>query len=140
MTPKVTCPLCGQWWYQGGNPICSHTNEEWRRYRAGMFEPESIDRHEPRDSHGEETPIDIVERLRQWVTDWNGAAMVRGEPPRDGLHCDILYDAADEIDRLRDLVLCLVENDPNELAADGGITVLDVWRNDARQALGQSKA
>ena len=44
---------------------------------------------------------DILERLEGWVTDWNGAAMVRGEPPRDGLHCDVLYDAIDEIKSLR---------------------------------------
>ena len=43
----------------------------------------------------------IVKRLRSWCTDWNGAKMVRGESPRDGLHCDDLFDAADEIERLR---------------------------------------
>lgn len=37
--------------------------------------------------------------------------------------------------RLRELVCCLVENDPNECVADGGHTVLDVWRRDARAAL-----
>ena len=36
---------------------------------------------------------------------------------------------------LRDLVQTLLDNDPNELAADGGITVLDVWREAARRAL-----
>jgi hypothetical protein len=44
---------------------------------------------------------DIVNKLRGWCTDWNGSQMVRGEPPRDGLHCDDLLDAADEIERLR---------------------------------------
>jgi len=44
---------------------------------------------------------DIVERLRNWCTDWNGAQMVRGEPPRDGLHCDDLLDAVAEIECLR---------------------------------------
>lgn len=47
---------------------------------------------------------DIVERLRQWCIDWNGEPMSPGEPPRgasDGLHCDVLIDAADEIEKLR---------------------------------------
>jgi hypothetical protein len=39
-------------------------------------------------------PANIGEKLLGWCTDWNGAPMVRGEPPRDGLHCDDLYDAA----------------------------------------------
>lgn len=46
--------------------------------------------------------------------------------------CD---EAATEIERLRELVRCLVENDPNDYAADT-VTVLDVWRKDARKALG----
>lgn len=43
----------------------------------------------------------IAEKLRGWCTDWNGAAMVRGEPPRDGIHCDDLLDAIAEIERLQ---------------------------------------
>lgn len=46
---------------------------------------------------------EIAKKLREWCTDWNGAAMVRGEPPRDGLHCDILLDAAAEIERLAEI-------------------------------------
>ena len=42
----------------------------------------------------------IVDRLRNWCTDWNGAPMNPGEPPRDGLHCDDLISAAAEIERL----------------------------------------
>ena len=44
---------------------------------------------------------DIVQRLRNWCTDWDRAPMARGEPPRDGLHCGDLLDAAAEIERLR---------------------------------------
>lgn len=44
---------------------------------------------------------DIALRLRSWTIDWNGQPMVRGEPPRDGLHCDDLIDAALEIENLR---------------------------------------
>lgn len=35
--------------------------------------------------------------LRGWVTDWNGEPMARGEPPRDGIHCDVLYDAIEAL-------------------------------------------
>lgn len=44
---------------------------------------------------------DIVDRLIGWTTDWNGQQMVDGEPPRDGLHCDIIREAAAEITALR---------------------------------------
>lgn len=37
--------------------------------------------------------------------------------------------------KLRSLVRAMLENDPSDLAADGGITVLQVWRKDAAQAL-----
>ena len=33
-----------------------------------------------------------------------------------------------------------LDNDPNELAADGGVTVLDVWRKDARSILSKGAA
>lgn len=46
----------------------------------------------------------------------------------------------DEITRLRELVQCLLDNDPNEPAADGGVTVLQVWRQDALRALGAEPA
>ena len=45
--------------------------------------------------------MDITERLAGWTTDWDGSQMVDGEPPRDGLHCDVLREAAAEILRLR---------------------------------------
>ena len=40
---------------------------------------------------------DIVAELDRWCTDWNGAPMADGEPPLDGLHCDTLRRARDEI-------------------------------------------
>lgn len=46
-----------------------------------------------------------------------------------------LIAAADEIEKLRRLVQCLIDNDLDDMAADG-VTVLDVWRADARRALG----
>lgn len=39
--------------------------------------------------------------------------------------------------RLRDLVTCLLDNDPDDLAADGGVTVLDIWRKDASKVMGR---
>lgn len=39
-----------------------------------------------------------------------------------------------EVERLRGLVRCLLDNEPDDMAADG-VTVLDVWRKDARAAL-----
>lgn len=40
-------------------------------------------------------------RLRSWTIDWNGATMDDREPPRDGVICRDLREAADEIGRLR---------------------------------------
>ena len=42
--------------------------------------------------------MNLIERLRAWTTDWDGSQMVDGEPPRDGLHCDILREAADALE------------------------------------------
>lgn len=39
---------------------------------------------------------------------------------------------------LADLVQAMLDNDPDELVADGGVTMLDVWRKDARRLLGPS--
>jgi hypothetical protein len=55
---------------------------------------------------------------------------------------DDAYDKIDrleaEIDQLRSLVQCLLDNNPDDLAADGGVTVLDVWRKDAKRILEQN--
>lgn len=37
--------------------------------------------------------------------------------------------------KLERLIQILLDEDPNDLAADGGVTVLDVWRKDARRAI-----
>lgn len=42
--------------------------------------------------------------------------------------------------RLQRLVTDMVENNPADLAADGGITVLDVWRKEARAVLTKGAA
>lgn len=42
---------------------------------------------------------DLVKRLRAWTVDWDCSQMARGEPPRDGLDCATLRDAADAIER-----------------------------------------
>lgn len=77
---------------------------------------------------------DIVSRLRdtrRCVQFDSAGRMIAFDGEPSGLE----REAADEIIRLRDLVRCLVENDPNDYAADA-VTVLDVWRRDARKALG----
>jgi hypothetical protein len=38
--------------------------------------------------------------------------------------------------QLRDLVRVLLDNEPDDLIADGGLTVLDGWRDSARKLLG----
>jgi hypothetical protein len=45
---------------------------------------------------------------------------------------------AAELFELRRLVHALLENDPNDMAADG-VTVLDVWRKEARRILDEFK-
>ena len=47
------------------------------------------------------------------------------------------HEAVQEIDRARDLINCLIENDPNDYAADA-VTVLDVWRKDARDFISET--
>lgn len=41
------------------------------------------------------------------------------------------HEAVQEIERALDLINAMIENDPNDYAADA-VTVLDVWRKDAR--------
>jgi hypothetical protein len=43
-----------------------------------------------------------------------------------------------KIERLRALIRIMLDEDPNDMAADG-ITVLDVWRKEARRALENTK-
>ena len=37
---------------------------------------------------------------------------------------------------LESLITTLLENDPDDIVAEGGYTVLDLWRHEARQKLG----
>lgn len=39
--------------------------------------------------------------------------------------------------QLRELVACLLHNDPGDMAADA-VTVLDAWRKDAARVLGKT--
>ncbi len=48
------------------------------------------------------------------------------------------HEAVQEIERARELINCLIENDPNDFAADA-VTVLDVWRKDARDFISATK-
>jgi hypothetical protein len=42
--------------------------------------------------------------------------------------------AFEQHERLRGLVRCLLENDPNELLI-GNVRIIDMWRNEAREIL-----
>jgi hypothetical protein len=44
---------------------------------------------------------DIVERLAGYCTDYDGSPIPDGADPMDGLHCDVLYAAMNEILSLR---------------------------------------
>lgn len=48
------------------------------------------------------------------------------------------HEAVQEIERGRELVRCLIENDPADYAADA-VTVLDVWRKDAADFITATK-
>ena len=48
----------------------------------------------------------------------------------------LIDEAADEIEWLRNHIRCLIENDPNDDAADA-VTVLDVWRKEALERFGE---
>lgn len=92
---------------------------------------------------------DIVERLRQYKRPWSqlmdDAAdeieqLRQFEQARKEQGVEIaklvneLRDARAENERLRALVQALLDNDPDDDAADG-VTVLEVWRKEARRAL-----
>lgn len=52
----------------------------------------------------------------------------------DGMRAEIRELKAENA-RLRALVQTMLDEDPNDLCADGGVTVLMVWRKEARRAL-----
>ena len=43
-------------------------------------------------------------------------------------------------DKLANLVETMIENDPDDIIADGGHVMIDLWRHDARQALASYRA
>lgn len=40
--------------------------------------------------------------------------------------------------RMRDLISAMIDNHPDDAVSDGGHTMLDLWRHDARAALEQT--
>lgn len=75
---------------------------------------------------------------------WDGKCEDCGSPSVRYVRADLIDrqpasdtpDPRDEvIRRLSDLVRGLLENDPDDIIADGGVTVLDEWRKQARAAL-----
>ncbi len=43
----------------------------------------------------------LLRKISNYVTDYDGSRIVRGAEPMPGLHCGVLYDAADIIEALR---------------------------------------
>jgi len=81
---------------------------------------------------------DIVARLRERLARASiGDRMY--ERPMDWADADTLLAEIERLRgfeaRLKGLVQCLLENDPDDVVADGGITVLMVWRSDAAHLL-----
>ena len=48
------------------------------------------------------------------------------------------HEAVREVERARDLIDVLIENDPNDYAADA-VTVMEVWRKDARDFMASTE-
>jgi hypothetical protein len=66
-------------------------------------------------------------------------AMDWGEHPAVGKAATALRAYAEREKRLTSLVHAMLDNEPDDLAADGGITVLMVWRHEARAILSKHK-
>lgn len=62
--------------------------------------------------------LDIVVQLKSWTLDWDGTPMSRDESPRDSIHCDVLFDAITEIERLRAALDKIEAMDPRGIRAD----------------------
>lgn len=75
---------------------------------------------------------DPLIELRRRLELWASAPDSRGQPL---MACIVplstVRKAVAEIERARALINDMIENDPNDYAADA-VTVLDVWRKDAR--------
>ena len=71
--------------------------------------------------------MDIVQRLRLAAPDGLTSAHVSD--------LAVLREAADEIERLRDLVRCIVETEPDAPITSCGLTAIDDWRYRARRIL-----
>lgn len=78
---------------------------------------------------------ELVERLRCWTTDWNDTKMVPGEPPRDGIHCDIIDEAADALDADA-LTIAALSARVGELEAQVETQATAAYREAAEKAAG----
>jgi hypothetical protein len=56
------------------------------------------------------------------------------EPQLTTVHRDLYYHEIAYVRRLEALAKAMIENDPNDMAADG-VTCLDVWRKEATELL-----
>jgi hypothetical protein len=88
---------------------------------------------------------DIIEEIRArheaWDEMWQLYQAMSPKTSVDPAHTDRAtllraLDAATEKNaRLAGLIRVLLENEPHDAVSDGGHTVLDLWRHDARAAL-----
>lgn len=92
-------------------------------------------------SVSEETPVieislrDMADEYDQPVPASHGGFRTKWPEEREGIiDTAVMREAANLIARLRALVSVMIENDPNDYAADA-VTVLDVWRKDARDLI-----
>ena len=84
---------------------------------------------------------DIVDQLRSACTDWDGARLSPASEPMDGLHCDVLFDAATEIESLRhDLSRSMETARAYCEEAEGLRKDLEICQEAMAQALGSLKA
>jgi hypothetical protein len=109
------------------------TDQESARIHFGfvtMYEPGCID---PLHSDEKEMRGRAVRYERSWRKALSDLDAARTDI--DTLKGDLRASEEREA-KLRSLVMCLIDNDPYDSIADGGVVVLDQWRKDARSLLG----
>lgn len=78
---------------------------------------------------------DVIDRQEDEIEQLKADKDVQRSQERNASYEAGITKLETEIKQLRSLVQCLLDEDPNDLAADGGVTVLDVWRKQARTIL-----
>lgn len=78
----------------------------------------------------------LLRKISNYVTDYDGSRIVRGAEPMPGFHCGVLYDAVDIIEALRNSENNLQENYTELL---GRVTTLDFENCDLRFDLAEAE-